>query len=235
MTNCDLYACISKANQYAQENSQMTPIQSETGKDEDTGHRLYDIVCQPHTAVTDQRFYGPLYFLWTINFYYNDYPQISGQQIDQIGGSRSHPWIERNFSPGNCRNIRSHYVSDLIKKETGTSAQEYILVKTMAVAKELLADPSKSISDVAYALGYQYPQYFSRAFKRVIGCSPNEYRTSAKTRSWVIAFVILKRIFLFFYSKDFFHLRSKIISPLFYLLNNRDEGLSVLVWSVYTQ
>ena len=53
------------------------------------------------------------------------------------------------------------YLNRIIKKETGTSAQEYILVKTMAVAKELLADPSKSISDVAYALGYQYPQYFS--------------------------------------------------------------------------
>ena len=72
--------------------------------------------------------------------------------------------------------LSANYFGDLIKKETGTSAQEYILVKTMAVAKELLADPSKSISDVAYALGYQYPQYFSRAFKRIVGCSPKEYR-----------------------------------------------------------
>ena len=65
----------------------------------------------------------------------------------------------------------------LIKKETGSSAQEYILAKTMDTAKEWLADPDKSISDVAYALGYQYPQYFSKAFKRIVGCSPNEYRT----------------------------------------------------------
>ena len=79
--------------------------------------------------------------------------------------------------------LSANYFGDLIKKETGTSAQEYILVKTMAVAKELLADPSKSISDVAYALGYPYPQYFSKAFKRVIGCSPNEYRTLAKVLS----------------------------------------------------
>ena len=43
--------------------------------------------------------------------------------------------------------------------------------------KELLTDPAKSVGDVAYALGYQYPQYFSKAFKRVVGCSPNEYRT----------------------------------------------------------
>ena len=64
-----------------------------------------------------------------------------------------------------------------LEKETGSSAQEYILSKTMNTAKELLTDPTKSISDVAYALGYQYPQYFSKAFKRVVGYSPNEYRT----------------------------------------------------------
>ena len=74
--------------------------------------------------------------------------------------------------------LSANYFGDMIKKETGSSAQEYILTKTMDTAKELLADPNKSVSDVAYALGYQYPQYFSKAFKRIIGCSPNEYRTS---------------------------------------------------------
>ena len=73
--------------------------------------------------------------------------------------------------------LSANYFGDLIKKETGLSAQEYILAKTMDTAKEWLADPDKSISDVAYALGYQYPQYFSKAFKRIVGCSPNEYRT----------------------------------------------------------
>ena len=47
----------------------------------------------------------------------------------------------------------------------------------METAKELLADPARSVSEVAYALGYQYPQYFSRAFKRIVGYSPNEYRS----------------------------------------------------------
>ena len=74
--------------------------------------------------------------------------------------------------------LSANYFGDLIKKETGLSAQEYILAKTMDTAKELLADPTKSVSDVAYALGYQYPQYFSKAFKRVVGCSPKEYRDS---------------------------------------------------------
>lgn len=34
----------------------------------------------------------------------------------------------------------------------------------------------KSVSEIAYSLGYQYPQYFSRAFKKAVGCTPNEYR-----------------------------------------------------------
>ncbi|MDE6452355.1 MAG: helix-turn-helix transcriptional regulator [Odoribacter sp.] len=72
--------------------------------------------------------------------------------------------------------LSANYFGDLIKKEMGVSAQEYILSKTMETAKELLADPTKSASEGAYALGYQYPQYFSRAFKRVVGCPPNEYR-----------------------------------------------------------
>jgi YesN/AraC family two-component response regulator len=73
--------------------------------------------------------------------------------------------------------LSANYFGDLIKKETGVSAQEYILSKTMETAKEMLADPSRSVSDVAYALGYQYPQYFSKAFKRIVGYPPNEYRS----------------------------------------------------------
>ena len=46
----------------------------------------------------------------------------------------------------------------------------------MDLAKDLLIHPEKSIGEIAYYLGYQYPQYFSRAFKKAVGCSPNEYR-----------------------------------------------------------
>lgn len=72
--------------------------------------------------------------------------------------------------------LSPNYFGDLIKKETGKSAQEYVQQRIMDTAKDLLLDSSKSISEVAYALGYQYPQYFSRAFKKVVGCTPNEYR-----------------------------------------------------------
>lgn len=73
-------------------------------------------------------------------------------------------------------NLSSNYFGDLIKKETGKSAQEYIHLKLIDAAKERIFDPSKSVSEVAYELGFKYPQHFSRLFKQHVGCSPNEYR-----------------------------------------------------------
>lgn len=74
--------------------------------------------------------------------------------------------------------LSSNYFGDLIKKETGKSAQEYVQQKIMDTAKDMLSNSEKRVSEIAYALGYQYPQYFSRAFKKVTGCTPNEYRMS---------------------------------------------------------
>lgn len=48
--------------------------------------------------------------------------------------------------------------------------------KIMDTAKDMLSGTDKSIGEIAYALGYRYPQYFSRAFKKAVGCTPNEYR-----------------------------------------------------------
>ncbi len=72
--------------------------------------------------------------------------------------------------------LSPNYFGDLIKKETGISAIEHIQRKTMDTAKDFLMQTNKTISEIAYSLGYQYPQYFSRAFKKFEGCSPNEYR-----------------------------------------------------------
>ena len=72
--------------------------------------------------------------------------------------------------------LSSNYFGDLIKKETGKSAQEYIQNKLIAVAKERVFDPNKSVSEIAYELGFKYPQHFSRLFKRQVGHSPSEFR-----------------------------------------------------------
>lgn len=73
-------------------------------------------------------------------------------------------------------NLSSGYFGELIKKETGKSAQEYIQLKLMEYAKEKLHDTSKSVSEIAYELGFKYPQHFTRLFKSAVGQSPNEYR-----------------------------------------------------------
>jgi len=74
--------------------------------------------------------------------------------------------------------LSANYFGDLIKKETGKTAQEYIQAKLIDIAKEKIFDPSKSVSEVAYELGFKYPQHFTRFFKQHVGSAPNEYRSS---------------------------------------------------------
>ena len=74
-------------------------------------------------------------------------------------------------------NLSSKYFGDLIKKETGKSAQEHIQSKVIDVAKERIFDMDKSVSEIAYDLGFKYPQHFTRLFKQKVGTTPNEYRT----------------------------------------------------------
>lgn len=73
-------------------------------------------------------------------------------------------------------NLSANYFGDLIKKETGKTAQEYIQTKVIDAAKERMFDHSKSVSQIAYELGFKYPQHFSRLFKQRVGTTPNEFR-----------------------------------------------------------
>ncbi len=69
------------------------------------------------------------------------------------------------------------YFGDLIKKETGRTAQEYIQQKIIDISKNQLLSTDYSIGEIAYSLGFQYPQHFIRLFKRETGCTPGEFRT----------------------------------------------------------
>ena len=72
--------------------------------------------------------------------------------------------------------LSANYFGDLIKRETGKSAQEYIQIKIIEIAKDKLYSPDKSINEIAYELGFKYPHHFSRMFKKVVGSSPSDYR-----------------------------------------------------------
>lgn len=74
------------------------------------------------------------------------------------------------------QHLSPNYFGDLVKKETGKSAQEYIQAKIIEMAKEKIFDPDKSISEIAYELGFKYPQHFTRFFKNKVGYTPNAYR-----------------------------------------------------------
>ncbi len=73
-------------------------------------------------------------------------------------------------------NLSANYFGDLVKKETGKSAQECIQIKLINVAKERIFDSRKTINEIAFELGFKYPQHFTRMFKKNTGYSPNEFR-----------------------------------------------------------
>lgn len=73
--------------------------------------------------------------------------------------------------------LSANYFGDMIRKQTGQTASEYIQNKLIERAKESLLSTDKTTSEIAYGLGFQYPQHLSRMFKRITGRTPNEFRS----------------------------------------------------------
>lgn len=76
--------------------------------------------------------------------------------------------------------VSQRYLSDTLKKETGKTTIEHLQLHLIDKAKNILLQPHKSISEVAYELGFEYPPYFSKLFKKREGISPTEYREKYK-------------------------------------------------------
>jgi AraC-like DNA-binding protein len=74
--------------------------------------------------------------------------------------------------------LSSNYFGDLVKKYSGRTAQEYIKSTIVDYAKLLLANNSYQVNEIAYKLGFKYPQHFSRLFKHIEGISPSQYRST---------------------------------------------------------
>lgn len=80
----------------------------------------------------------------------------------------------RYFADKVC--LSPNYFGDLVKAETGKTAQEYIQLKMTNHAKSALLDPALNTKLIAEQLGFQYPQHFIRFFKKQTGLTPREYR-----------------------------------------------------------
>ena len=98
------------------------------------------------------------------DYFKSDLPQTAGLPTVKYCADKLH------LSP--------NYLGDLLKKETGKSAQEHVQLKLIETAKEKMYEKDKSVSQIAYELGFEYPQYFSRLFKKRTGMTPNEYRAA---------------------------------------------------------
>lgn len=79
---------------------------------------------------------------------------------------------------GEALNMSPKYLSDLLRKETGQSTQDHIHQYIIEKAKNRLLNSNESVSEIAYVLGFEYPQYFSKIFKKKTTMSPNEFRQS---------------------------------------------------------
>ncbi|MEQ8823640.1 MAG: helix-turn-helix transcriptional regulator [Filomicrobium sp.] len=74
--------------------------------------------------------------------------------------------------------VTPRYLSDALKVETGTTAMENLHLHLIDKAKDLLLESDATVATVAYDLGFEYPQYFARLFKKKTGMTPTEYRNS---------------------------------------------------------
>jgi AraC-like DNA-binding protein len=76
----------------------------------------------------------------------------------------------------NKLNLSAHYLSDLLHSLSGQTAQQHIHEKLIEKAKEYLTLSNLSVAEIAYQLGFEYPQSFNKLFKKKTNISPLEFR-----------------------------------------------------------
>lgn len=75
-------------------------------------------------------------------------------------------------------NVSPHYLSDMLRNSTGLNAQQHIQQKLIDKAKEILSTTNHSVAEIAYQLGFKYPQSFHKLFKSKTNLSPLQFRQS---------------------------------------------------------
>nr|WP_199002081.1 helix-turn-helix domain-containing protein [Flavobacterium sp. ASV13] len=75
-------------------------------------------------------------------------------------------------------NVSSHYLSDMLRNLTGQNAQQHIHSKLIEKSKDFLITTNLSVAEIAYQLGFEYPQSFSKLFKKKTNLTPLEFKNS---------------------------------------------------------
>ena len=120
-------------------------------------------------------------FLFTLQFL-TPAPAETTRRLDE-GIARSIDYLEEHI----CENLRLERVAKnsgyslsrfkiKFKAETGITPAEYITLKKIELAKARLLQGDESITDIAYALGFSTSNYFASVFKKILSCTPREYR-----------------------------------------------------------
>lgn len=104
----------------------------------------------------------------------NLYIQTMNDVIEHIEENLSAPLTLHSIAKQFC--LSEFHFSRLFKTITGTSLKQYILNRKLTVSLEKLKKSNTSVIDIAYDLGFEYPEVFSRAFKKQFGISPTSYR-----------------------------------------------------------
>ncbi|MES2265151.1 MAG: AraC family transcriptional regulator [Bacteroidota bacterium] len=94
---------------------------------------------------------------------------VAAGMLDSKGLPSVHDIAER-------LNISAGYLTDVLKQESGKTALEHIHIYLISEAKNKLIGGDKSVSEIAYALGFENLSYFSRLFKKEVGVSPNLFK-----------------------------------------------------------
>lgn len=100
--------------------------------------------------------------------------QLLNEYFDQEDGLKNGPPTVESLA--NQLHLSTHYLSDVLRSLTGQSAQQHIQEKLIEKAKEYLSITSLSVAQIAYQLGFEYPQSFNKLFKKKTNVSPLEFR-----------------------------------------------------------
>lgn len=129
-------------------------------------------------TVEDMKRFVTVYFQQICALIYEKRSRKSRNVIEQIKEIIAKRFSE-NLTVNDIANevfLTSTYVCLIFKQETGETINEYLTKVRMENAKLLLKDYSFKLYDICYAVGYEYPNYFSKQFKKYTGLSPSEYR-----------------------------------------------------------